>query len=617
VLAAESAAVSPLNVTVAMDTIDSLEPPSQVWGVAAVPGILDRLVPGLDQSSMTPTQAAAQLDSLSQLETVQFSTAAQVESQAASVDATHVLSAVGMLPIATVTGVLGGGGTAPIGPITPTAPVVTGTPVGPVHTANPVEPVHPVVPPIGRLPFRTSAALKTPSMLRAPSPTTLTPISHSLADVIAEQPVLATRGGAGAIIDTGALATITLGAPASMVISPTVFEQLVTGTFKAPALPAQKFKIPVQQVSPLKQQITRVAQIIVGRQIVGSDAASLPQTSLVGGFDALRATIVAALDPSVTTVRMVNHQISALTDQQSAALDDIMAAPDLSEPTYQGLAAISNDWLLPGIDTMPPDTTTLVESNRAFIDAFLVGMNHELARELLWREYPTDQRGTYSHQFWPHRITDNPADQYDLQVLLSAAPPTMTLEQLGEKPGDVASPLVLVVKGELVRRYPGMLVTAANTMQSGSIRTLNPATEVQPDFMARLEPDVLLVGFDGISAGDVWSQDANEDTAWWFFFAEHFTEPRFGLDLPLPDDPTTLSDWNDASWGNAVLDSDGRLGAGSFTVPPLPKSKPGTPPGQKYDWKGPSSSVAWILMQYPFRRGMRGTDLLPPEPVTK
>jgi len=364
----------------------------------------------------------------------------------------------------------------------------------------------------------------------------------------------------------------------------------------------------------LKQQMTDVAKVIINRQIVASDAASLPETSLAGGFESLRQTIVAALDPAVTMVRMMNHRISALTDAQAKGLDDIMAAPDLSEPTYQALAAISHDWLLPGIDTLPPGTTTLVESNRTFISAFLVGMNHELARELLWREYPSDQRGTYSRQFWARQNTGNPADQYDLKHLLHASP-QLTLEQLGEKPGDVASPLVLVVKGDLVRRYPGMLVTAAKTRKSGSIRALDPATEIQPDFMARLDPDVLLVGFESLSADKVRALAGNEDTAWWFFFAEHFTEPRFGLDLPAAGNPATFTDWNDATWRNAVLDAAGRLGAGSFNVPPLPKSKPGTPPGPKYDWHGSSSSIAWILLQYPFRRGMRGIDLLPLRPT--
>jgi hypothetical protein len=371
------------------------------------------------------------------------------------------------------------------------------------------------------------------------------------------------------------------------------------------------FPIPTQKASVLKQQMFDVAKVIIDRQIVASDPASLPETRLAGGFESLRQTIVAALDPAVTMVRMVNNRISALSEAQTETLDDIMTAPDLSEPTYNALAAISHDWLLPGIDALPAGTTTLVESNRTFISAFLVGMNHELARELLWREYPTDQRGTYSRQFWTHRNTGNPADQYDLKHPLHASP-QLTLEQLGEQPGDVAAPLVLVVKGELVRRYPGMLVTAAKTKKSGPMRALDPATEIQPDFMARLEPDVFLVGFESLSTDEVRTLAGNEDTAWWFFFAEHFTEPRFGLDL-LEGDAGAFADWNDATWANATLDAAGRLGAASFNVPPLPKSRPGTPPGPSFDWYGPSSSIAWILLQYPFRRGMRAVDLLPPE----
>ena len=209
-----------------------------------------------------------------------------------------------------------------------------------------------------------------------------------------------------------------------------------------------------------------------------------------------------------------------------------MAAPDLSEPTYQGarrhlarLAAAGH--------RHPARRHDDARRVQPLVHQRLPRRHEPRAgpRALLWREYPTDQRGTYARQFWAHRDTGDPAEQYDLQHRLHEAP-ALTLEQLGEKPGQAASPLVLVVKGELVRRYPGMLVSAAKTKLSGSIRTLDPATEVQPDFMARLEPDVLLVGFDTLSADDVWAGDGNEDTAWWFFFAEHFTEPRFGLDEP-------------------------------------------------------------------------------------
>ena len=103
--------------------------------------------------------------------------------------------------------------------------------------------------------------------------------------------------------------------------------------------------LPTARATLLKQQMTDVATVIIKRQIVASDAVPLPQTALAGGFDALRTTIVAALDPALTTPRLANHRITGLSTAQAAGLSDIMAAPDLSEPTYQALAAISQDWL--------------------------------------------------------------------------------------------------------------------------------------------------------------------------------------------------------------------------------------------------------------------------------
>ena len=38
----------------------------------------------------------------------------------------------------------------------------------------------------------------------------------------------------------------------------------------------------------------------------------------------------------------------------------------------------------------------------------MVGLNHEFARKLLWREYPTDQRGSYFRQFWDVRSHIDP-----------------------------------------------------------------------------------------------------------------------------------------------------------------------------------------------------------------
>lgn len=39
-------------------------------------------------------------------------------------------------------------------------------------------------------------------------------------------------------------------------------------------------------------------------------------------------------------------------------------------------------------------------NSQEFIESYMAGLNHEFARELIWREYPTDQRRRYFEQYW-------------------------------------------------------------------------------------------------------------------------------------------------------------------------------------------------------------------------
>ena len=64
------------------------------------------------------------------------------------------------------------------------------------------------------------------------------------------------------------------------------------------------------------------------------------------------------------------------------------------------------------LDPLPIRVTTLFGGR--FVEAFMVGLNHEMNHELVWRTYPTDQRGTPFRRFFgapPHlhaRRTGNP-----------------------------------------------------------------------------------------------------------------------------------------------------------------------------------------------------------------
>src|SRR4030095_15546968 len=90
--------------------------------------------------------------------------------------------------------------------------------------------------------------------------------------------------------------------------------------------------------------------------------------------------------------------------------------------------------------------------NPAFTEAFLVGLSDEMGRELLWRGYPTDQRATYFWRFW------NPSKD-ELPKAIHQFSRTPLGAHVAEGGGD-SGHVVMVVRGELVRRYPDLMAVA-------------------------------------------------------------------------------------------------------------------------------------------------------------
>lgn len=85
-------------------------------------------------------------------------------------------------------------------------------------------------------------------------------------------------------------------------------------------------------------------------------------------------------------------------------LHPVMWYPAFHRPMYRFLRALSQDYILPGLEQVPPNAIGLLKTNRRFIEAFMVGLNHEFASELRWREFPTDMRGSYFRSFWDTSI---------------------------------------------------------------------------------------------------------------------------------------------------------------------------------------------------------------------
>src|SRR5262249_46873673 len=93
--------------------------------------------------------------------------------------------------------------------------------------------------------------------------------------------------------------------------------------------------------------------------------------------------------------------------------------------------------------------------------------------------------------------------------------------------------VVLLVRGQLIRRYPNAIVLAmfADRLIEGVPEfgdpSLDPGVLADIQFHGHLPPDITLVGFD--LTIDKIRGDAQGDAGWWFVISEHPTAPRFGL----------------------------------------------------------------------------------------
>jgi hypothetical protein len=248
----------------------------------------------------------------------------------------------------------------------------------------------------------------------------------------------------------------------------------------------------------------------------------------------------------------------------------------------------------------------LIEANQRFIEAYMVGLNHEFARKLLWNEYPTDQRGSYFRQFWDpgtYLNTDNlTPDQikeklYDIPEL-HRWPLTSNLGDHNNRPpaGGAGAQAVLVIRGELLKKYPTAVIYAHHAQwatnpdgsidptQARSLQDIDAAFEDNPPpsivrtplYEAKVDPDIYFFGFDLTIAEAEGGPGTSptDDPGWFFVIKQRPGEPRFGLELTPTDPAEVFSEltWDDAMPGitpGEFLPA-GNLGSVALAQPPLP-----------------------------------------------
>ena len=310
---------------------------------------------------------------------------------------------------------------------------------------------------------------------------------------------------------------------------------------------------------------------------------------------ATKAQLLQSVNPEKTISARVQASliIAGGTVSRADPLEPILDAPDFPQPMYEALRDLSQDFLFPGLEKVPANTVTLLETNPKFVESFLVGLNAEMSRELLWRNYPTDQRGTYFRQFWD---TSAGSDQPDIDRI------NQWLDRkLGENAG-AGEQLVLLIRGELLRRYPNSVIYAVAAVREGDQLELSsdPAMESHPLFRGTLKPDITFLGF------ALTDKEAIADPGWFFVIQEQPTEPRFGMDVanfakPLPD----LATWNDLSWrhlANTEAELKALSHASTNTV--LPDV------ADKAKWGKNSAHQAYITLQRPVRIAIHAKEMI-------
>jgi len=257
-------------------------------------------------------------------------------------------------------------------------------------------------------------------------------------------------------------------------------------------------------------------------------------------------------------------------------VDRVMAYPSFDVPAYHYLAAYDRDRFCPGVDLIPTDSITMLETNPRFIGAFMAGLNHETNRELLWRGYPTDSRGTPFRKFWGR--FDGSDDITPIHTWKNGSLAAQTADPKGK--------LVLIVRGELLRRYPNTVVVAFKALTT---RTFDRG-EVKPAiFGGQFDPDVSFFGFDLID------DDLHAGSGWFFGLMEPVTEPRFGLDETAGSGtgPDALS------WADTGVLPGGHIGRERFGALQLNPTV------------ACADSVAVALFQKPFALYVNGVHLVP------
>jgi hypothetical protein len=336
------------------------------------------------------------------------------------------------------------------------------------------------------------------------------------------------------------------------------------------------------------------------------------------------------LDPYVTIVGNLKSRLRVIRsivnwDPQNYPDEPIMVGPTFLQPMYEALRDMSQDYLLPGLDKIPLDTISLLLPNQRFIEAYMIGLNHEMAREFLWRGYPTDKQGSYFRQFWDFRGSVSidravPEEMMDIENIHTwkrdSQLGTHSPRKAAISAANKEDYIVLLIRGDVLRRYPNSAVYVVKAVKNGggfNRKLASPedlSNRKDPMFRGTLYPDITFFAFDLTEEDAKGNPNSPSPEGWYFIIQEQPGEPRFGLDAENGSEPfrQTIGNWDAVSW-NSIVDSEEAFR--QLVNIDIETNRPNTTATIDVKWAENSSNMAYILLQKRMRIAIHAQDMLP------
>ncbi|MGH9249403.1 MAG: hypothetical protein ACRD0W_07810, partial [Acidimicrobiales bacterium] len=325
------------------------------------------------------------------------------------------------------------------------------------------------------------------------------------------------------------------------------------------------------------------------------------------GLD-LASTVRAEVQPARAILDSVRSQVLAPSEVwESASIPTrVGLQPRFTDPMYERVRSLSVDYLVPGVGVLPNNILGLLEINPAYVEAFLVGLNHEMSRELRWREYPAALGQTWFQHFFDNVDPANPPDVGAIDAWTATAP-------LGHEYGGGTTPgLVLLVKADLLRKYPDVRVYAvpAEVDDDGERVPVDGAEPSSPSFVGTLQRGVNFYGFDDLTEEDARGDGAGND-GWFFVLEEEPRAMRFGLDRGRGSGKGELpaTTWANLAWANLAA-ADAEVPWFCAIDPPNPAFE-GAAVRDDLEWGRDAAVMAAITFRQPIQVFMHASAMLP------